>query len=122
MHGPSKPVAQSLLGDRRAVDAHPPGGVQRLILRRGVEAPVHHPALAAEPVEIGEEPLAELFITTRRVELDAGVEAGNQNDALRQRDPEAGRDRDPVLGVEAVLVLTAECQWLEEREKSGPEW
>ena len=45
-----------------------------------------------------------------RIDLDAGVEAGGENHPIGQRRPEAGRDREPVLGVEAVLVLTAKRQ------------
>ena len=54
--------------------------VERLVRGRGVEAPVHHPALAAEPVEVGEEAPAPVVITLRREDLDAGVEAGDEND------------------------------------------
>ena len=88
-------------------EPHPPGGVERLVRGRGVEAPVHHPALAPEPVEVGEKARAPVFITLRREDLDAGVEPGDENDSLRERAAPARRDREPVLGVEAVLVLTA---------------
>jgi hypothetical protein len=54
-------------------------------------------------------------VVAHREHLDAGVEAGGQNNSFRQRGPEAGRDREPVLRVEVVLVLTAESQ---EREPS----
>ena len=58
--------------------------------------------------EAGEPALAPVFITLRREDLDAGVEPGNENDPVRERSAPARRDSQAVLGVEAVVVLTAE--------------
>jgi hypothetical protein len=42
------------------------------------------------------------------VDPDAGVEALGQNDAVGEGSPEARGNREPVLGIEAVLVKTSE--------------
>ena len=46
-------------------DANPPGGVERLVVRAAVEAPSHHPPLAAERVELGEDLLLESRVVGR---------------------------------------------------------
>ena len=117
-------AAQVGVVDQVLGEPHAAGRVERLVGGGGVEAPVHHPALLAEPVEVGEKALRPVFITLRRVELDAGVEAGDENDPVGERPAPAGRDREPVLGVEVVVVLTAKGHLLGtmERGRSGPEW
>jgi hypothetical protein len=42
------------------------------------------------------------------VHPDAGVEALGENDSVSEGSPEARRNREPILGIEAVLVKTSE--------------
>jgi hypothetical protein len=91
-------------------DPDPSRGIERLVMRPAVEAAPHHPALAAEWVELAEDLLLELRVLGRRVDLDAGIEAGRENGSVRELGTEAGRDRDPLLGVETVLVVAAKRQ------------
>jgi hypothetical protein len=88
-------------------DAHAPGRVQGFVLGRSVEAAIHHPPVLAQGVEVPEKALAEVFITLRRVHLDAGVEARDENDPLRELPAPSSRDGEAILGIEAVLVLAA---------------
>ena len=121
-HGPSSPACSIRCFGIRTRPAE-----SSVSSEPGVEAPLHHPPLAAERVELGERSAARVVVTLRRVDLDAGVEARRENHSIGQRRPEAGRDREPVLGVEAVLVLTAKRQRGplrsgSSRRKFGPEW
>ena len=67
-------------------DPDPSRGVERLVVRAAVEAAPHHPALAAERVELAEDLLLERRVLGRRVDLDAGIEAGGEN-GIRPRAP-----------------------------------
>src|SRR5436190_2075166 len=90
----------------------PARGVEGLVVRAPMEAAPHHPALAAEGVELAKNLLLEPGELSVRVHLDAGIESGGENRTLGERRPEAGRDRDPILVVEAVLVVAAKRQHL----------
>ena len=75
-----------------------------------MEAALGAAPLAVERVEVGEEALLDGGVGALGIDLDAGLEPLGENDSFGERGSEAGRDRDPVLGVEAVLVLAAERQ------------
>src|SRR3954468_8780763 len=96
--------------DQMLGDPNPAGRIQRLVVRAAVEATPHHAALAAERVELAEDLLLELGVLGDRIHLDAGIEAGGENRTTRELRTEPGRDRDPVLGVETVLVVAAKRQ------------
>ena len=55
----------------------------------------------------GEEAVGELLELAGRIHPDAGVEAFGENDPIGEGRPEPRRNREAVLGVEAVLVETA---------------
>jgi hypothetical protein len=64
------------------------------------------------------------------VHPDAGVEALGENDSVSEGSPKARRNREPVLGIEAVLVKTPEGHLAEsflkrgakkDRNEKGPE-
>jgi hypothetical protein len=66
--------------------------------------------MAAEGIELAEDLLLEPGVFRRGVDLDAGIEPRGQNHAIREGRAEAGRDREPILGVEAVLIVAAKRQ------------
>src|SRR3954469_21046487 len=57
----------------------------------------------------------------RRPDLHAPLDPLREDDALAQRSPELGRDRQPVLGVEGVVEGAAEGH-LSSRAPRGEEW
>ena len=75
-----------------------------------MEAPPHHSPVAAERVELGEHLFLEARVFAGGIDLDAGVEAGGENHSIGQRGPEPGWHGEPVLGVEAVIVVAAKRQ------------
>ena len=87
--------------------------VERLVDRACVEAPLHAPALTRKRVQACEEALLEGRVGVDRVDLDTGIEPLRENNSIRHRRSESGRDRDAVLRVEAVLMLTAKRQFSE---------
>jgi hypothetical protein len=91
-------------------DADASGGVERLVMRAGVEAPTHDPPVAAERVEVGEDALLEASVLAGGENVDAGVEARREHHPIGKGRPEARGDRQAVLGVEVVLVLAAKRQ------------
>jgi len=66
--------------------------------------------VAAEGIELAEDLLLEPGICGRGIDLDAGIEARGENHAVRERRAKAGRDRESILGVEAVLIVAAKRQ------------
>ena len=56
-----------------------------------------------------EEALGELLELLGRMHPDAGVEALGENNSVGERGAEARRNREAILGVEAVLVETPKC-------------
>jgi hypothetical protein len=53
------------------------------------------------------------------VHPDAGVKALGQNDAVSEGSPEARGNREPILGIETVLVKTSEGHLAESFLKRG---
>jgi hypothetical protein len=66
--------------------------------------------VAAEGVELAEDLLLEPGVFGGRVHLDAGIEARRENHAVRERRAKASGDREPILGIETVLVVAAKRQ------------
>src|SRR6185312_14723558 len=72
----------------------------------GEEEALHPAALLAQRVEGGEAALDEAIPVVARVREEAPVHAAGHDDPVRERLPEARRQREPVLVVEGVFVLT----------------
>ena len=66
--------------------------------------------MAAEGIELAEDLLLEPGVFRRGVDLDAGIEPRGQNHAIREGSAKPRRDGEPILGVEAVLVVAAKRQ------------
>src|SRR5438477_4653158 len=92
-------------------------------MRATVKAPSHHPAGAAQGIQLSEHLLLEAGVLGGRIHLDAGVEPRGENHSVGESCPEPRGDREAVVGVEAVLVVAAKRQsWgpSVEMDPSGP--
>ena len=113
--------------DQRLGDADAPGGVELLVEGAAVEAAAQLARVAPEGAVRREEAVGELLELRGRVHPDAGVEALGENDAVGERGPEPRGNREPILGIEAVLVETPKCHLGESflsgraRKELGPE-
>src|SRR5215218_8683515 len=87
-----------VVGPGAALGVERVGGEVAVELARGLRQRV-------EPGERGGHVLVERL---RRPHLYAALDALGQHDALTERGPELGRDREPVLGVEGVVEGAAE--------------
>ena len=105
--GPRSSVAWSIrcLGIRTRPAESSVSSCERPWKRRLIIRPLRLSGLSSD-----EDLLLESRVVGRRVHLDAGVEAGGENHSIGERRSKPGRDREPVLGVEAVLVVTAKRQ------------
>src|SRR5690349_16337267 len=72
----------------------------------GEEEALHPAALLAQRVQRGEAPLHERGPVVARVRVQAPVDAAGHDNPLRERLPESGRQREAVLVVQRVLVLS----------------
>src|SRR3954453_10553963 len=79
-------------------------GVQRV----GGEEAVQLARLLRQRVQAGERRVHVAVVALRRPDLHAPLDPLREDDALAQRSPELGRDRQPVLGVEGVVEGAAE--------------
>ena len=77
---------------------------------RPVEVAAHHPAAATERVGLAEELLREPLVAGGCEHPNGGLEPFGENDSISKRRAEPRRDREAVLRVEIVLVLTKERQ------------
>src|SRR5262249_59806553 len=96
--------------DQRLRQPDTAGGVQGVVERAAVEVAAHQAALPAERVGLAEELLREALVARGREHPDGGFEAFRENDSIGERRAEPGRDREAVLRVEVVLVLTEKRQ------------
>src|SRR6185295_17635339 len=94
--------------DQRLGDADAPGGVERFVEGAAMEAAAKLARVPPEGAVRREEAVGELLELLGRVHPDAGVETLGENDSVGKRSPEARRNREPVLGIEVVLVETPE--------------
>src|SRR3954447_14298629 len=101
--------------------AHPPGRVELGVQRVGGEEPVQLARGLRERVHPRERRLHIRVVGLRRPDLHAPLDPLREDDALAQRSPELGRDRQPVLGVEGVVEGAAEGH-LSSRAPRGEEW
>jgi hypothetical protein len=85
--------------DQVTGEPHAAGRVQRLVVRASVEPAAHHPPPLAHRVEVAQVVAGELTEAGHGIDGDAGVQFLEQHDALVEGGAEAGRDREPVLGV-----------------------
>src|SRR3954451_15687413 len=83
--------------------AHPPGRVELGVQRVGGEEPVQLARGLRERVHPRERRLHIRVVGLRRPDLHAPLDPLREDDALAQRSPELGRDREPVLCVEGVV-------------------
>src|SRR6478609_2548367 len=84
---------------------HDPSLLVELRLRRpSEEEPLHRPGLAAEGVELPH-PVRELRPLDGRVDVEAPVQPARDDDLVAELVAMAGREGEPVLVVERVLVL-----------------
>src|SRR5690349_15177057 len=102
---PQAGVLDQLLGQ-----ADSPRRVQGVVEGAAVEVAPHHPALPAERIGLAEELLGEALVARGREHPDGGFESLSENDSIGQRRAEPRRDREAVLRVEVVLVLTQKRQ------------
>ena len=72
-----------------------------------MEAAAQTARVLAERAVRGEEAVGELLELAGRIHPDAGVKALGENDAVSEGGAEPRRNREAILGVEAVLVETA---------------
>jgi hypothetical protein len=87
-----------------------------------MKAPAQAPCIAAERAVGREEAIGERLELAGRVHPDAGVEALGKNNAVREGHAEPGRNREAILGVEAVLVKTPKCHpWVPFLRRPGRE-
>src|SRR4051812_37048901 len=98
-------------------------GVQRV---RGEEA-VQLARLLRQWVQARERRVHVAVVALRRPDLHAALDPLREDDALAQRSPELGRDRQPVLGVEGVVEGAAKghCSSRAPRWREvgrGPRW
>src|SRR4249919_356308 len=96
--------------DQRLRHPDAPGRVELLVEGTAVEAAPQLARVAPEGAVRREEAVGELLELRGRVHPDAGVEALGENYSIGERRPEPGGNREPILGVEAVLVEAPECQ------------
>src|SRR4051794_6686242 len=85
-------------------------GVQGVVEGAPVEVASHHAALPSERIGLAEELLREPLVARGREHPDGGFEALRENDSIGQRRAEPRRNREAVLRVEVVLVLTEKRQ------------
>src|SRR5262249_21271568 len=83
---------------------NPPLLVELRIHRRSEEVALHLPCLAAERVEPADT-LGQLLPLGSGVDVEAAVETTRDDDPVAEFRAEAGRQREPGLVVEGVLVL-----------------
>src|SRR4051812_26035498 len=83
--------------------AHPPGRVELGVQRVGGEEPVQLARGLRERVHPRERRLHVGVVGLRRPHLHAPLDPLREDDALAQRSPELGRNREPVLCVEGVV-------------------
>src|SRR5919107_313755 len=100
---PERPVLE-----QEARHHHAAGGVELGVERVRGEVAVELACGLRERVEPGERATHVLVERLRRPDLHAALDALRQHDALTERGPELGRDREPVLGVEGVVEGAAE--------------
>src|SRR3954471_20254553 len=86
-------------------DQDPPLLVELRLRRRSEEEPLHLPGLTAEGIE-SPDAVRQLRPRVGRVDVEAAVEPPRDDDAVAELVAKAGREREPVLVVERVLVLT----------------
>src|SRR5262249_53799302 len=92
--------------DQRFRDPDPTGRVELLVEGAAVEAAAEAARVLSERAVRGEEAIRELLELAGRIHPDAGVEALGENDSVGEGRAEPRRNREAVLGVEAVLVET----------------
>src|SRR3954451_22020827 len=101
--------------------AHPPGRVELGVQRVGGEEPVQLARGLRERVHPRERRLHVGVVGLRRPHLHAPLDPLREDDALAQRSPELGRNREPVLCVEGVVEGAAKGH-LSSRAPRGEKW
>src|ERR1041385_4698229 len=94
--------------EQRGRDAHPPLFVRRRVAGAGEEMSLHLTAFLAQRMEGREGRLAVVVPTRRRPGPEAAIEAPGDDASVLERTPELGREREPVLVIDRVLVFTKE--------------
>src|SRR3954447_14080578 len=103
-------LAQAGVLDQLLRQADAAGGVQGLVEGAPVKVAPQHAAALAERVGLPQERLREVLVAAGREHPDRGVEALGENDSISQGRAEPRWDREAVLSVEIVLVLTEKRQ------------
>src|SRR5206468_12208850 len=119
------PTPQAGVPDRLLGRANPIRRAEGVVKGAAVEVSAHHASLAAEGIGLAEELLSEALVAGGSEHPDGGFEPLGENDSIGQRGAEPRRDREAVLGVEVVLVLTEKRQSgfpPEMLVRSGPGW
>src|SRR4051812_33225442 len=107
--------------EQEARDADTTCRVELGVQRVGGEEPVQLARLLRQRVLTRERRGHVGVVGLRRPDLHAPLDPLREDDALAQRSPELGRDRQPVLGVEGVVEGAAEGH-LSSRAPRGEEW
>src|SRR4029077_14193582 len=107
-HARALPQARVL--DQLLRQAEAAGGVKRVVEGAAVEVAAQHAAALAERVGLAEKGLREVLVAPGREHPDGGVQPFGENDSISERRAEPRRDREAVLRVEIVLVLTEKRQ------------
>src|SRR6478672_9938806 len=98
------PAEPRVLDERRR-QHHPALPVELGLRGPGEEVPLHHARVRVERVEAADA-IGETLPVCARIGEEAAVEPPRDDDAVLERSPEPGREREAVLVVERVLMFT----------------
>src|SRR5262245_9327307 len=104
------PAEPSVL-DESGRNHHAPLTVELSLGGAGEEEALHPATLFVEGVELGEPRLHERIPVLATIGVEAAVHPAGEHDAGCERRPEAGRQREPVLVVDRVLVFAEKHVW-----------
>src|SRR3954454_4309792 len=96
---------------QRGRQADPPLLVELALCCAGEEEALHPAALLAQRVERCQTALDEMIPVLTRVREETSVHAAGHDDAAFERLPKAGRQGEPVLVVDRVLMFTEKHRW-----------
>src|SRR4051812_2134037 len=104
-------AAQLRVLQQRGRKADAPLLVELALRCAGEEEALHPAALLAQRVERCQTALDEVIPVLARVREEASVHAAGHDDAAFERLPKAGRQGEPVLVVDRVLMFTEKHRW-----------